>query len=154
MREFNVAIVGSRRRNEREDREIVFSLIEKIVENNPTTSIKIISGGCPTGADNFAAEAARHFKLDLIEHLIPSHKYLTKFAFREAAFSRNRKIADDCDVCFALVSDDRTGGTENTIGHALALKKQVFIVSRLGGLYLPSGVMIDLDYGTRRNEQD
>jgi hypothetical protein len=49
------------------------------------------------------------------------------FEFTRAYYARNLKIAEYCDILVAFVSDDRKGGTENTIKHAKKLKKEIII---------------------------
>ena len=142
MEELRVGIVGSRRRNSLYDRSIVFGLIETLVQQNPHRRLVIVSGACPKGADSFAAESARSHGLGLVEYPVPPVKYGSKWEFRQAAFSRNRLIAEDSHVGFALVSEDRTGGTENTIAHYVVMEKNVFIVERDGNVRYLSGVAV------------
>lgn len=114
------SIVGSRRRNGHRDRYVVFSLVDRLIRENIGRKVTIVSGACPKGADRFAAEAARAYGLELMEHPVPNEPPVTSaYDFRKRAFDRNRLVArDGRDGCYALVSDDRTGGTENTISHA------------------------------------
>ena len=45
-----------------------------------------------------------------------------------AGFIRNTYIAEDCDILIAVVAEDRTGGTENTVGKAEKLKKTIVLI--------------------------
>lgn len=131
-----VGIVGSRKRHSLKDRKLVFDIVDRLIEINKRREVIIISGACRLGADEFAAQAARAYKIKLIEFPVPNIRYESKRDYAVAAFSRNKTIAENSDCCFALVSDDRVGGTENTIKHFLEMNKKVFIVNVLGMIYL------------------
>lgn len=101
-----IGIVGSRRRNKKED----FKLIkDKLLEYYEEGDI-IVSGGCRSGADRFAETLARDLGITIIIHHANWDKYGKK-----AGLIRNTKIAEDSDWLIACVSSDRTGGTEDTI---------------------------------------
>jgi len=100
--------------------------------------IVVVSGACKKGADNFAASAAKSFHVELLEFPVPKVTYVSRWEYAKAAYARNLTIAENSDVGFALVHDDRTGGTENTISHYNDLKKHVFLVDRHGKFYLKS----------------
>lgn len=129
-----IAIVGSRRRNSSFDEALVEEIIRKIKFSNPMTRLTIVSGACHSGADNFAAKFAVLYGCDLVEFPVPKIAYSSTASFREAAFSRNRDIANACHICFALVHADRTEGTENTIGHCLDLGKTCYLVHDDGSI--------------------
>lgn len=135
-----IGIVGSRRRNSHTDRKIVFKIVHALKKLDPT----IVSGACPKGADAFAAEAARSYGLELVEFPVPKGDYRSRGEFAAAAFARNKLVAEHSDIGFALVADDRTGGTENTVGHYKKMKKNVYIVDGSGALYL-DGEKVELD---------
>ncbi len=148
--ELRIGIVGSRRRNTYSDRKIVCDIIVNLVAHNPNRKIVIVSGACPKGADKFAADAARLLNVELKEYPVPRDvTYPNKWAFAQAAFARNRLIAEDSFVGYALVSADRTGGTENTVGHYLDLMKPIFLVNDVGGIYLPSGEEVPYEHAFR-----
>jgi hypothetical protein len=42
-----------------------------------------------------------------------------RYEFTKAYHKRNKLIADSSDILHAFVSPERTGGTENTIKHAI-----------------------------------
>lgn len=134
--ELRVGIVGSRRRCSLLDRKIVFNLVERLLVENPTRKLTIVSGACRLGADSFAAEAAKLYKVNLLEFPVPPGDYAERWMYAKAAFERNRKIAENSDVGFALVHKDRKGGTENTVLHYHDLKKNVYLVDELGKTYL------------------
>ena len=127
-----VGIVGSRRRNTLHDRKLVFRLVERLIKENPGEEIILVSGSCPKGADHFAAEAAKVFGLTIVEHPVPKKEYAHKGEWVAEAFARNRLIALDSDVIYALRASDHTGGTENTIKHAEELQKRTFEVDEKG----------------------
>lgn len=137
--EIRIGIVGSRRRNTLADRRIILDIVRSAVAAFPEKHITIVSGGA-SGPDTFAREAAELFGLDYSDHPIPKDPPITsKFEFRQRAFARNRDIVIDSNLIFALVHHDRTGGTENTLEHAVELQKKYFLVDQEGRCYL-SGV--------------
>lgn len=130
-RELRIGIVGSRRRNTARDREIVRDIVFSASRTARTLGwqLVIISGACAGCADEYAAEAASDVGAHLIEHLIDKSGLppypAGRGEFTRRAYARNELIARDSkDFLFALVSDDRTGGTENTIEHHLRLKAE------------------------------
>jgi len=129
-----VGIVGSRRRATLFDRKIVHRLVEWLVRD--VSQIVIVSGGCPIGADAFAEEAAKLYGLPTKIFPIDKTGVSTKWQFTTKAYERNAKIAENSEKLYALISDDRTGGTENTIKHALELGKPVYLVTSNGEVYL------------------
>jgi hypothetical protein len=134
--ELRVGIVGSRRRCTLRDRKLVFNLVERIIELNPHREVVIVSGACRLGADNFAAEAAKLYGIQLKEFPVPKREYAHRGEYAKEAFARNLLIAQDSHVGFAFVHPDRDGGTENTVGHYHNLKKKVFLVDAMGRTYL------------------
>lgn len=55
---------------------------------------------------------------------ITIHKAQWRKFGKGAGFMRNGLIAEDADLLIACVSEDRTGGTEDTIGKFLRLKSK------------------------------
>lgn len=110
-----IGIVGSRRRNEREDFELVKTAFLKVYEEGDA----ICSGGCPKGGDRFAEAIARAYH-------IPINIYYAdwKTHGKAAGFIRNTDIAKDSNILIACVAPDRTGGTEDTIRKFLKTKKE------------------------------
>lgn len=115
-----VAIVGSRRRTDRETVEILVGALGH--------DVVVVSGGC-RGPDQWAAEAARKRGLEVVEHLpaLPD-KGAPRWAFTRAYHARNQAVVDDADRVVALIAPDRTGGTEDTIRRAHAAGKMVKIL--------------------------
>lgn len=104
-----VAIVGSRRRT---DREAVIAAVNAL----PVGTI-VVSGGC-AGPDQWAAEAAEARGLTVREHLPKTEGCRQRFEFTKANYARNQAIVDDCDRVIAFVDASRKGGTEDTIRRA------------------------------------
>jgi 3',5'-cyclic AMP phosphodiesterase CpdA len=114
------------------DRRIVNALVDHLRQLH--RDLTIVSGGCLGSADEFAEDAARTRGLHTTI-FYPDHSAPKKFK-AEPFFKRNREIAEESDVIYALVHATRTGGTENTIRHALDLKKPVYLVDGNGNVYL------------------
>lgn len=117
-----IGIVGSRRRNSLNDRQMILDLVRDL-KTKFGEKLELVSGGCRTGADNYAEDASRIHVVKM-KIFLPVGNVKSKWEFRVAAFARNRQIAEYSDVLFAQVSSDRTGGTENTIAHAVELGKR------------------------------
>lgn len=115
-----VGIVGSRRRF---DRKSVEDLIESL---HPDTVV--VSGGC-IGPDTWAATAATRKGLKVVEHLPSLPKSgAPYYEFVKAYHARNKKIVEDSDMIYAFVANDRSGGTENTIKHAIDLNIPIVLL--------------------------
>jgi len=101
-----IAIIGSRKRNTKHDFMKVVRTLSKIYEKGD----QLVSGGCPTGGDNFAEVIAK-------EKGIPITIYYPNWKEdgTAAGFIRNTKIANNSDILIACVAEDRRGGTEDTI---------------------------------------
>ena len=113
-----IGIVGSRKRL---DKENVYAFVDSLNQDDI-----IVSGGC-RGVDTWAEERALHRGLEVnifYPDLSGIHNY---FESVKAYHSRNRKIVENSDVIFAFVSQDRKGGTENTIKYAKELGIKVVI---------------------------
>jgi predicted Rossmann fold nucleotide-binding protein DprA/Smf involved in DNA uptake len=126
-KELRIGIVGSRRRNTLRDRELVYECIKSAVRNNPNREIVVVSGACKQGADAFAAEACRVLGVRIKEFPVIG-EFKSKWEFAKEAFARNRLIAEDSEMGFALCHDDRKGGTEDTVSHYQEFKKPIFLV--------------------------
>jgi|TARA_Y100000310_G_scaffold262013_1_gene271580 hypothetical protein len=116
-----VGIVGSRR-------WINQGAVETLVHMLPEGAT-VISGGCK-GVDTWAVNTARYRGLKVIEYLPdlpPSGS--PRWKFTKAYHDRNRQIAENSDVLYAFVAQDRRGGTENTIKHAMDLGVRVEVIS-------------------------
>ena len=115
-----IGIVGSRRRDSKEDFEQCLEVFFSIYKDGD----EIVSGGCPKGGDNFAEIIAK-------KHQVPIKIYYAQWdkLGKRAGFARNGDIAKNADVLIALVSADRKGGTEDTIKKAEKMGKQIILVS-------------------------
>jgi len=104
-----VGIVGSRRRNKQEDKQL---LLDKVIACGLKfdEDLEIISGGCWCGADKFAEEISKQYGYDMIIRRPKYRKY-----GRKATFVRNDLIAKESEILIACVAEDRRGGTEDTI---------------------------------------
>lgn len=133
-------IVGSRRRNGLNDMRIVNSLVRWLVKRD--RYLTVVSGGAMAGADLFAKDIAKRMGCDYVEFPVDVTGIKGKWEFTERAYARNRKIAWRSEEIYCLVHSDRTGGTENTIKHALEFQKKIFLVTETGEVYLsPDGKM-------------
>lgn len=106
-----IGIVGSRKRNNPEDLIRVQSEVNKLRSILPDyNDIHIVSGGCTEGADRFAEVIAKYEQFPITIHY-------AKWSLQghSAGPIRNTKIAEESDFLISCVSQDRTGGTEDTI---------------------------------------
>lgn len=114
-----IGIVGSRRRTMPRDREALYKAFDEVYEEGD----RIVSGGCPRGADKWAETLAAERGLTITIHNAKWDRYNM-----EAGFVRNTKIAEDIDILLAVVAEDRRGGTEDTVRKAKGLGKKVILV--------------------------
>lgn len=101
-----IGIVGSRRRNSSADKTLVYQKFRELY----TSSDRVVSGGCPQGADNFAEWIAKVEQVPILIYYAQWDKH-----GRSAGFVRNGDIAKDANILIACVAPDRTGGTEDTV---------------------------------------
>lgn len=113
-----IAIVGSRRRDELADYTAVRDKFEELY----TPGDRLVSGGCPKGADRFAEQVAKELGLTITIH------YPDWSRGRGAGFERNTLIVADADIMIACVAADRTGGTEDSVRKAEAKGVPVHLV--------------------------
>ncbi len=116
-----IGIVGSRRR----DDDLSMSKCYKAFEEIYVKGDIIVSGGCPRGGDRFAEVFARNVGATIIIHHADWSKGKT------AGFERNTTIAMNADVIIAVVAEDRTGGTEDTIKKATRFRKKIILGRRV-----------------------
>ncbi len=109
-----IGIIGSRRRNTKEDLKKVNDAFLRVYKSGDT----IVSGGCPKGGDRFAEIIAKLYSVPIVVYKAEWDKY-----GRGAGFKRNTYIARDSDILIACVALDRKGGTEDTIKKYLAMSK-------------------------------
>ncbi|OGC76269.1 hypothetical protein A2619_02335 [candidate division WWE3 bacterium RIFOXYD1_FULL_39_9] len=114
-----IGIIGSRRRNTFADKNLVIKAFQSIYEDGD----EIVSGGCSEGGDAFAEYIAKSKQ-------VPITIYYAKWSLlgKSAGHIRNSFIAQDSDILIACVSQDRTGGTEDTIKKFKKLKPKNKII--------------------------
>lgn len=131
-----IGIIGSRRRDSSEDLSLIIDKLKEVIEPGDC----FISGGCPKGGDKFAEDIANSLRMGIVvihEGFLPD-KYSSNILFihpadwdkygKRAGFIRNTYIARDADILIALVSEDRTGGTEDTIKKFEKRNKKAIII--------------------------
>lgn len=126
-----LGIVGSRRRSTLSDMRAVMDIVDaaSCYALSNGSRLVVVSGACSCGADAFAANAARLHGIELVEFPIDrSSEISSRQEFVRRAFSRNSLIASGSDALVALASDDRTGGTEDTVRKALSLGRPVCLL--------------------------
>ena len=144
MTDFVAAVVGSRKRVSDSDRRLVFEIVGWLQQTYP--SLRLTSGGCPTGADFFMEEAAVHFniptkiwypKCSRCGERRVSHqcgvKKKTRGEFAAENYARNGEVAEDCTEMFALTDPDHPerGGTANAISNTVKRNKRVHMYDKL-----------------------
>lgn len=129
-----IGIIGSRRRDSKEDLELLRKSFLSIYENGDL----ITSGGCGRGGDAFAEILAKEYDIPIKIHypdkskLDPEKlKKNIKWAYAEINYARNTLIARDSDVLICVVSPDRLGGTEDTIKKAEKMGKKIILVPQV-----------------------
>lgn len=91
----------------------------------------VVSGGC-RGVDTWAAQDAKAAGLAVQEFLPDLDGVRSRGEAARRYHDRNGQVVAACDRLIALVSDDRKGGTEDTIRKAVAAGKPVTLVFRDG----------------------
>ena len=119
-----IGIVGSRRRNSKRDFDQLMDRFLEVYEDGD----KLVSGGCYKGGDKFCEIIANKYNLTKENNHLIIHKAEWDKYGKSAGFKRNTYIAEDCDVLIAIVSKDRTGGTEDTIKKAERMGKKIIIL--------------------------
>jgi hypothetical protein len=114
-----IGIIGSRRR----DCENAYNACYRAFLNIYKEGDEIVSGGCPKGGDRFAEIIAKKLGIP-IKIYYPNWNEHGK----AAGFVRNTDIANESNVILAVVAEDRTGGTEDTINKAEKMSKEIFLV--------------------------
>jgi predicted Rossmann fold nucleotide-binding protein DprA/Smf involved in DNA uptake len=105
----HVAIVGSRRRI---DRETVDRLVAQLSEGTV-----VVSGGA-SGPDMWAEESAQKYGLRVRVIRPELDSAISQGQVTRRYHARNQRIVDLADEMFALVASDRRGGTEDAIRRA------------------------------------
>jgi hypothetical protein len=117
-----IGIVGSRRRKSLDDKNLILYELSKL------TVTELVSGGCKIGADNFAEEISTELNIPIKIFYPKITNNMSYYQRVECYFSRNKEISEYSDILIAVVSNDRTGGTENTIKHFNRLKKRLILL--------------------------
>jgi len=121
-----VGIVGSRRRNSKKDFGKLIIKLGQLERRTRRFIKKIVTGDCDEGGDDFAREITNIFGYELyVKYKLDPEtgEKLTRyiddyFEFCRVCYARNEEIAKEpLDYLIAIVTPDRTGGTENTIKH-------------------------------------
>lgn len=86
----------------------------------------IVSGGA-RGVDKTAADTARARGMEVVEHFPDLEGATKRGALTARYYARNLKIVDDSDKVVAF-TQKTTGGTWNTIAHAIRAGKAVAII--------------------------
>lgn len=122
-----IGIIGSRRRDSLEDMELCRKIFNEVYEDGDI----IVSGHCPRGGDKFAEVFAKELNLTEENGKLVLYRPDWEEHGRAAGFVRNTFIAEDSDIIIAVVAQDRTGGTEDTIKKAIKLNKKIILVPQV-----------------------
>ncbi len=107
-----IGIIGSRSKDSSSDFTRVRNKFLAIYEEGDW----ICSGGCPQGGDAFALRLHKEFSTPYLEFPANWKKH-----GKSAGYKRNADIAKASSVLIACVSDERKGGTEDTIKKFISL---------------------------------
>jgi len=127
-----IGIVGSRRRNSEKDFGKTVTELARLERRTKRFIKKIVTGDCCEGGDKFAKDIAYMFGYDIeVKYKLDPEtgekliRYIDDYyEFCRVCYDRNEEIAKEpLDYLIALVTPDRTGGTENTIKHFKRLHK-------------------------------
>ena len=113
-----VAIVGSRSRLDKHN-------IIKVVDSLAKDDI-VVSGGCK-GVDTWAEERAKERGLKVIIFKPNLENIQGRGDMIQRYYDRNKLIAKEARIIYAFVTNDRKGGTENTIGYAKELGRKIIL---------------------------
>lgn len=118
-----IAIIGSRKfLTPQVMRNKVFDYVKLLAtEKVRGANITIISGGAP-GADSFAEEAAKYYKIPFILYKAEWDLYP-----RAAGYIRNTEMANKCTECVAFHNGVESKGTNHMIKEVEKLKKPVVV---------------------------
>lgn len=109
-----IGIIGARMRSRLCDEQLIRKLVKRLHDIHGA-ALTIVSGGCKTGPDRFAKDAALDYGVDYLEHPVDGRPK-NKHEFRKAAYARNTLVARDSKhSLYAFVQVPRKGGTEDTV---------------------------------------
>lgn len=113
-----LAVVGSRTFT---DQYVVYFFLHEYLDVFGT-SLELVSGGCPSGPDNFAESFATSYNIPITVYPANWEKF-----GKAAGFIRNSDIVTNCDEVIAFW-DRKSKGTFDTIKKARKQGKEVIIV--------------------------
>lgn len=102
-----IGIIGSRRRDEKEDFDLIHQEFRKLWSSD--RDIVIVSGLCSQGGDRFATILYQKYRTRKL--WFPAEWHIG----RHAGFVRNTEVARWSEHLIATPAVDRKGGTEDTI---------------------------------------
>ncbi len=119
----NVGFVGSRSYT---NRGRILEIMTKFIGYYGPEGFRVVSGGCPDGADAIAKEVALSLGLEYLEYAPAHFQYKSYMAgspedygksFSNSNYhARNRKIAENCRVVLAFVVKGQSRrGTDSTL---------------------------------------
>jgi len=114
-----IGIIGTRKRDKFKD----YKVIEKEFFKNYEEGDWICSGGCPRGADRFAEKIAKKNGIPMLTF----YANWTKNGLG-AGMVRNTDVAKNSNILIAVVSNCRTGGTEDTIKKFIKFCKEDHLI--------------------------
>src|SRR3990167_1839762 len=129
MNTLKIGIVGSRRRDRPEDKELIRQAMSHLINKDKNVIISLVSGGCKTGADHFAEELSNELRLSISIHYPDRSKMKddSKYEYVKQLFARNTLIANEADILLACW-DGKSSGTLDTINKSRQLGKQVVLL--------------------------
>lgn len=128
MRILRVGVVGARKRDTEEDKQIIREALRHLMGKD--VCLHLVSGGCARGADRFAEELAEEMALGISIHY-PDRAQMkdnSRIEYAKACYARNTLIAEECDMLIALPAYDHIGpigGTADTMKKVDKLGKPV-----------------------------
>ena len=124
-----IGVVGSRRRDKSEDKELIRQALVHLIEKDKNILIHLVSGGCPSGADRFSEELAEELKLSISIHYPDKTKMKddSRYEYVKQLFARNTLIANEADILLACW-DGKSSGTLDTINKSRQANKPVVLL--------------------------
>jgi hypothetical protein len=108
----SIGIIGTRKRDTEEDYILVRDKFFEIYEPGDF----ITSGGCKQGGDRFAEVIAQRYDIPIdIYYPDPVPPGSPRWMYTKVNYARNTLVAQNSDTIIACVTDNRKGGTEDTL---------------------------------------